>query len=87
MERLVSCLPYVCSIEKMKVCVFISSQNQLQSEHKVRTGAFTIPESKQLHHRQGQGHGNKHAHGNEYHIGHYFLLLVAAEIPEIWMIF
>lgn len=70
----------------MKQCVFISSQNQSQSEHKVRTGAFTIPESKQLHHSQGQGHGNKHAPGNEYYIGHY-LLLVAEEIPEIWMIF
>lgn len=64
----------------MKLCGFISFQNESQSEHIGKTGAFTIPESKQLHHRQSQGHGNKHAPGNEYYIGHYFLLLEAAEI-------
>lgn len=67
------------------LCVFISSQNQSQSEHKARTGALIISESKQLHHKQGQGHGTKRACGNEYYIGHHFLILVAAETPEMWM--
>lgn len=62
--------------------MFISSQNQTYSEDK---GALIIPQSKRAAPQKGQEHGSEDAHGHEYYTGHHFLLLVAAQTPEMWM--
>lgn len=91
MERLVNYLPhkFICStlsethFMSAYLYVFISSQNQSQSEHKTRRGALTIPESKQLHHGQGQGHGRSLYLAMNTTTDNNILLLLAAGIPEI----